>query len=1049
METPATLVPGDVFDRYEIQAIVGEGGMGRVYRAFDRRLARVVALKVLRAGKGDTDGSVRMVREARAAAALNHPNAVAVFDAGEHAGMAYIAMELVPGRSLRKVVDDALVSEVPLALRVQWLTDVARALAAAHAKGLMHRDVKPENVVVRDDGFVKVLDFGIARRFAVVGATTAAQGDTITQDGTLVGTPLYMAPEQLSGEAIDQRVEQFAWGVLAYELLTGARPWAANDVRAIAAILQQRAQPPSERTPGIAPHIESTILRALEKKPAQRFASMDELLASFEGQPIVATTVPAPAGTDAGASREGVSPLAATTTARVQGAWPRGAIGAGAIAIALVASVVIWGPFGSRSLAPEASHPIASASASAEPHIELRRSVAVLGLHDLGARTDAGAWRSTAITELLGAQLAAGETLRVVTGERVARARIELGIADDAALAQDAIAKLAKNLDADLVVTGEILPAKAGASAALSFEMSLIDAKSGSVLATVADKGSEGDLFAIVARAATSLRAKIGVDEPTAEEHAVAGSSLPEDAEAARLYAEAIDQQHHFHEARAIQLFAETAKLAPSFALGYAHAAESLAHLGHADEAAAQAKRALDLSGGLPREDRLWIEATYHAAAHELDDATRTYQALFTFFPDNVDYAAGMLQAMSFAGHPQEALKEIERLRRMPPAISEDPRIDYEEARATHLTNDYDRCLRAAEDCRQHAKARGNLLVYAKAGFADGVARISLGHPDDGLRVLAESRDVASSLGDTYTAHVLEGPMAGEYEKRGDLVHARAVLEGSQAGLIAVGNLYWATSASEQIGWLDVEQGQVQLGRRKIEAAIAYYRHAQQNHALEGGLHALGEVVATQGDPVAGAALANESLQLAEKSGRKNTVASAELSLALIARVAGDTASEQRHEERALALAQANKNASGEAQARHMIGERERAAGDLAGAHRDLEAALRAREGLGQRLDAAESRMALARVALDEGRAAEAETMTRDALAVFEAAHAAALQAQGLALLACERAALGARADADRFGAQASAVAMDDVWAKRRVRSDLARVPRLAANADQ
>jgi serine/threonine protein kinase/tetratricopeptide (TPR) repeat protein len=1048
VETPATLAPGDVFDRYEIQAVVGEGGMGRVYRAFDRRLARVVALKVVRAGKGDTDGAIRMVREARAAAALNHPNAVAVFDAGEHEGMAYIAMELVPGRSLRRIVEDASISEVPIDLRVRWLADVARALAAAHAKGLMHRDVKPENVVVRDDGVVKVLDFGIARRFAVVGATTAGQGDTITQDGTLVGTPLYMAPEQLSGDAIDQRVDQFAWGVLAYELLTGARPWAANDVRAIAAILQQRAHAPSERAPGIAPHVDATILRALEKKPAQRFASMDELLASFQGQPMVATTVPAPAGADADSSRDVVSPKAETTTARTPSRWPRAALGAAGLALALVAAVITWGPFGSRSRAFAPTHPIASASASAEPQIELRRSIAVLGLRDRAARADAGAWRSTAITELLGAQLAAGEHLRVVTGERVARARIELGIGDDAALTPQALTKLAKNLGADLVVTGDIVPAEAGALS-LAFEITLVDAKSGNVLAAVSDEGREGDLFAIAARIATSLRAKIGVDEPAPTEHAVAGSSLPEDAEAARLYAEAIDQQHHFHEARAIQLFGEATKLAPNFALGHAHAAESLAHLGHADEAKVEAKRALDLSAGLPREDRLWIEATYHAAAHELDDATRTYQALFTFFPDNVDYAAGMLQAMSFAGHPQDALKEIERLRRMPPAISEDPRIDYEEARATHLTNDYERCLRAAEDCRRRAQARGNLLIYAKAGFADGVARISLGHADDGLRVLGESRDLAVSLGDTYTAHVLEGPMAGEYEKRGDLVRARAVLEGSQAGLIAVGNLYWATSASEQIGWLDVEQGHVEQGRRKIEAAIAYYRHAQQPHALEGGLHALGEIVASQGDPGAGAALANESKRLAESSGRKNTVAGAELSLAFIAHVAGDTAAEQQHEARALVLAQANKYESGEARARHLIGEREWAAGDLAGARRDLEAALHEREGLGQRMDAAESRLALARVTLDEGRATDAETITRDTLTVFEPAHAASLQAQALALLACERAALGARADADRFGAQASAIAMDDVWGKRRVRIDLARVPRLMASADQ
>jgi serine/threonine-protein kinase len=1057
------LAPGDVFDRYEIQAIVGEGGMGRVYQALDRRLERVVALKVLRAEKGDTNGAVRMVREARAAAALNHPNAVGVFDAGEHDGVAFIAMELVPGRSLRRILDESTEQEVTLPLRTRWLGDVARALAAAHARGLIHRDVKPENVVVREDGVVKVLDFGIARRVAVAGGgTTSGQNDTITQEGTLVGTPIYMAPEQLSGEAIDQRVDQFAWGVLAYELLTGARPWTATDVRVIAAILQQAAPPPSARTAGIPPHVEATILRALEKKPSDRFASMDALLASFEGHAHASTTLPAPRATDADAAEENVSPKAETVTLREPVVQSRFAVGAGALAVAVTAAALAWGGFGPRSRlqAPVLAQPTASSSASAEPPVDVRRSVAILGLRDHGTRGRAGAWRSTAIAELLAAQLAAGEHLRVVSGERVARGRIELGVADDAAVTPENVSALAKNLDADLVVTGEILTAgvdsassarrsamDGSASPALNLQLTLVDARSGATLASVADEGSEGELFAIVARIATALREKIGVGEPTAEEHTNIGASLPEDAQAARLYAEALDQQHHFHEARALQLFTEATRLAPNFALGHAHAAATLAFLGRADEAATEAKRALDLSSGLPREERLWVEATYHATVHEPDEAARTYQALFTFYPDNPDYAVEMLKATSFAGHPLDTLKEMPRIRRMPLSISEDPRIDYEEARAAHMTSDSEHALRVAEDCRRRAKARGNLIIFTKAAFIEGTARIKLGHSDEGLRVLTEARDLAASLGDAYTSHVLEGPMADEYEVRGDWVRERTLLETSQAGLLAIGNVYWSTSASEQIGQLDVRQGRVAEGRRRIEAAIAYYRRARENHALEGGLHVLGEIIAGQGDPAAGTALANESLQRAQQSGRKDTVASSELSLALIARISGDLVSEKQHEERSLAVWQDTKNVGGESHARQMIGEREWAAGDLVAARRDLESALHAREGLGRRFEIAETRLALARVTLDEGRAPDAEALTRDALSIFEPALAAPFQAKALAFLACTRGAQGARGDADRYSAQASSVAMDDLEARKRVQLDVARAQHLATTA--
>ena len=1045
------LEPGDLFDRYEIQAVVGEGGMGRVYRAFDRRLERIVALKVLRRGAGDTSGAQRMVREARAAAALNHPNAVAVFDVGEHAGTAFIAMELVPGRSLRRVIDEAVAVPVPLDVRIRWLGDVAGALAAAHARGLVHRDVKPENVVVRDDGVVKVLDFGIARRVAVPGIPGGGPyGDTITQDGTLMGTPLYMAPEQLAGDPIDQRVDQFAWGVLAYELLTGARPWGSNDVRAIAAILQQPAPPLGERAPGAPPRVEATIHRALEKKPGDRFGSMDELRASLEGELPAPTTVPAPRSPmSSDAAREAVSPKGYLSTGSLRAGRWKLALGGTAVAVAALGALVVSGRVGARAR-PAVPLPSASASGSlpapeALHPIDVRRSVAVLGLKDVATRADAGAWRSTAIGELLAAQLAAGERLRVVPGERVARARIELGIADDVTLAPDAIARLGKNLDADLAVTGSIVAPRGGGQAraqkggAIGLQVSVVEARTGHTLASAAGEGAEGDLFPLVARIATSLRAELGVGEPTSEQHVAVGSSMPEDADAARLYAEAIDAQHHFHEAEAIRLFAEATKIAPGFAIGHAHAAESLARLGHDDEATAEAKRAFDLSSGLPREERLWVEATYHAAAHEWDDAQRTYDALFTFFPDNVEYAVGMLQVSSFGGHPKETLVSIARVRRMPAVISEDPRIDYEEGRAAHMTNDYDRCLRVARDCRRRAKERGNLLIYAKAGFEEGVAQLNLGHPDEGLRVLGESRDLAASLGDTYTAHVLEGPMAGEYEKQGDLARARAVLEGSRAGLLALGNLYWATSASEQIGWLDVEQGHVAEGRRKIEAAIAYYRHARQTHALEGGLPSLGELVATQGDPDAGAALANEAVPLTQRSGRKNAEAGAELSLAMIARARGDVVAESQHEERALALWQQTQSVGGEAHARHEIGVRALRAGDLAGARRELEAALRAREGLGRRFDAAESKLALARVAIVEGRAADGEAMARDAAGVFEVAKATPLQGEALAVLAWARAVAGDRAEAERLAAQASALATDDVGSTARLRGDLGR----------
>jgi serine/threonine-protein kinase len=289
------LRPGQTFGRYTIEALLGEGGMGSVYRAVDGTLQRPVALKLLRPDIATSGGAERLLREARAAAAIEHANAVTVHDVGEVGDTRYIAMELVVGRSLRAYVGDAT---VPIATRVRWLTDVARALDAAHARGLVHRDVKPENVMVRDDGAVKVLDFGIAGMLGeAAGArearTPAANAEswrmsftfTFTRDGALVGTPRYMAPEQINGDAVDGRADQFAWGVMAYELLSGTPPWLGDSVsvKAVFDILEKDPEPLRTVARDVPLELERIVHRALAKKPEDRYASMSAVVAALEG----------------------------------------------------------------------------------------------------------------------------------------------------------------------------------------------------------------------------------------------------------------------------------------------------------------------------------------------------------------------------------------------------------------------------------------------------------------------------------------------------------------------------------------------------------------------------------------------------------------------------------------------------------------------------------------------------------------------------------------------------------------------------------------------
>ncbi len=317
--------PGDTVERYVVDALLGAGGMGEVYEARDTRLGRKVALKLLRPDAAD-DADERMLREARAAAGFEHPNAVVVYDVGEAEGSRYIAMELIRGRSLRAFVGDA---SVPLARRLRWLVDAARALAAAHRSGLVHRDVKPDNVMVRDDGVVKVLDFGIARRTGRVDPSAPTEAEaaplpTLTAAGMIVGTPLYAAPEQLRSEPLDGRADQFAWGVTAYELCTGAPPWTAGDsVGLLSQILSGEVAPLRGAVPALPEDVERVVLRTLAKKAADRFEDLDAVADAIEPFAEAAastgrlTGVPSTGAT----GTAGLGPAARPTRGRVALRW--------------------------------------------------------------------------------------------------------------------------------------------------------------------------------------------------------------------------------------------------------------------------------------------------------------------------------------------------------------------------------------------------------------------------------------------------------------------------------------------------------------------------------------------------------------------------------------------------------------------------------------------------------------------------------------------------------------------------------------------------------
>jgi serine/threonine protein kinase len=291
----ATDVP-DRIGSYLIRGVLGEGGMGVVYLAEDSRLGRTVALKAVAPQfVGDPARRERLRREARAAASLHHPGIATIFALEEIDGHLYIAGEYVPGETLRDELDRGPIAP---ARAVDTMLAVARALTVAHERGVIHRDLKPENLMRTPAGEVKILDFGLARIHDPSSTAAAAPSG----DGRVLGTPAYMAPEQIRGTAVDARADLFALGVVLYELVTGVNPFAGRDpASTIARILQAEPERLHDRAPAAAPAIaigllERVVHTCLRKRAEDRFRSARELVAALEAaHGALAGMRPAPA----------------------------------------------------------------------------------------------------------------------------------------------------------------------------------------------------------------------------------------------------------------------------------------------------------------------------------------------------------------------------------------------------------------------------------------------------------------------------------------------------------------------------------------------------------------------------------------------------------------------------------------------------------------------------------------------------------------------------------------------------------------------------------
>jgi serine/threonine protein kinase/tetratricopeptide (TPR) repeat protein len=995
---------------YSVREKIGAGGMGVVYRAHDDQLARDVALKVLPPGAlSDENARQRFRREALALARLNHPNVGAVYEFGSEAGVDFLVMELVSGVTL-----DAKLNGGPLPEKevLKLGAQLADGLDAAHSQGVIHRDLKPGNLRLTSDGRLKILDFGLAQ-WAETEDASAVTATLTRNDGEMSGTLPYMAPEQLRGHRADARTDIYSCGAVLYEMATGKRPFpGVSGPQLVGAILEQ---PPSRPTAGnrnISPALESIVLKALDKDPDLRYQSALELKIDLERL------------------NSGIVPIAAKRPPRWGLIGP--IIAAAVIALAAAFSVGGW---------RHRTQPQATAPAS---NVKSRKSVAVLGFKNLSGKPEES-WISTALAEMLTTELGAGEQVRTVPGENVARMKMDLSLSDADSFAADTLDKIHKNLGSDLVVLGSYLALGKSAGGKVRLDFRLQDTAAGETVATFSETATEDELIDLVSRTGADLRQKMGIAGVSAADESVVRAALPSNPEAARLYSEGLDKLRLFDALAARDRLAQSAKIEPNHALTHSALAEAWSALGYDAKSQDEAKQAFDLSSGLSREDRLVVEGRYREATHDWPKAVEIYRTLAGFFPDNLNYGLRLASAQVSAGLPKEGLATLEGLAK---SGSKDARVDLAESRAANALGDFKRAQQSAATAATKGRAQDSKLVVAQAQAAEGRALERLGRTNEASAAFAEAKSLFIAAGDKAGAASAINSNANVLYDQGNFAGARKGYEESLAVFREVGAQARASNALNNIGNVYYEQGDLTHAREYYQQSLDVFRVIGDKAGIAGGLGNLANVLDSIGDLKGSLQMQQEGLAAFQEVGDKRGTAATLGNFGNVLAEMGDLEGAKAKYQDAIRMHGESGYQRGAGYSMYGLSDVLTAQGQLAEARKYAEKSAAIRKEMKEEGNIAGSNVQLANLALEEGKAAEAEALARAAGEEFDKEKVADNGASAYGVLAVAQLEQNKLADAQKSASRAMSLAQQTAYKPPRFDATIANAKVQAAAGD-
>ena len=456
------LTTGSTFaGRYQIIEEIGRGGMGRIYKVFDTEIDEKVALKLIKPEVAADKGNIERFRnEMKFARQVGHRNVSRMFDLGKHEGTYFITMEYVPGEDLKSFI--RRIGQLPVGKAVAIAKQVAEGLIEAHRQGVIHRDLKPRNIIIDREGNAKIMDFGIAR---------SLKSEGMTEKGIMVGTPEYMSPEQTESSDIDQRSDIYSLGILLFEMLTGRIPFEGETPLSIAIKQKTEAPPrPEEFNPGISQDLSQLILKCMEKDPANRYQSSEEVLASLE---MIERELPT---TEITAPRKRPT---ATREITVTVGLKKTILPIAAVLVLIIAAILL------RQLL---FRPTPTSMTGDKP------SLAILYFKNNTGAEDLEHWR-TALTDLLITDLSQSQFVRVLSAERLFDVLEDMGQLEATAFSSDTIEEVAERSRVDHILVGNYTEA----GDKFRINVSLQEAASGELIASESVEGEgEGSFYSMV-----------------------------------------------------------------------------------------------------------------------------------------------------------------------------------------------------------------------------------------------------------------------------------------------------------------------------------------------------------------------------------------------------------------------------------------------------------------------------------------------------------------------------------------------------------------------